>query len=40
MLFLSIQAFQKIRTKLLSKESIINNQGRLDNKNSKIQKYK
>ena len=40
MLFLSIQAFQKIRAKLLSKESIINNQGRLDNKNSKIQKYK
>ena len=34
---------QKIRAKLLKvlfKESIIDSQGRLDNKNSKIQKYK
>ena len=42
MSFLSMQAMQKNTCKLrfYLKESIIDNQGKLDNKNSKIQKQK
>ena len=40
MRFLSMQTMQKIRAKhkFYFKESITDNQGRLDNKNAKIQK--